>query len=98
MKKEDFLKQKGMKIRKVTPSDKKVAKTDYQRKANYIIKTKSGKEYFSSSGTLKDCIAIDKLNQMQKKEKKQNVQKTTGNRVKTTTTRKTATTKRRTKK
>ena len=97
MKKEDFLRQKGMKIRKVTPSDIKVAKTDYQRNANYIIKTKSCKEYFSSSGTLKDCIAIDKLNQMQKKEK-QHVQKKTGNRVKTTTTRKTATTKRRSKK
>ena len=97
MKKEDFLRQKGMKIRKVTPNDIKVAKTDYQRNANYIIKTKSGKEYFSLSGTLKDCIAIDKLNQMQKKEK-QSVQKKTGNRVKNTTTRKTATTKRRSKK
>lgn len=58
MKKEEFLKKEGLKIRKATAKDKAYAKTDYQRSANYIIKTKSGKEYFSKNGSVADCKTI----------------------------------------
>lgn len=62
MKKDEFLKKNGLKIRKVTNKDRIVAKTDYQRNSNYIIKTKSGKEYFSKNGSVADCKTILELN------------------------------------
>ena len=62
MKKDEFLKKNGLKIRKVTNKDRIVAKTDYQRNSNYIIKTKSGKEYFSKNGSVADCKTVLELN------------------------------------
>lgn len=62
MKKDEFLKKEGLKIRKVTSKDRACAKTDYQRNADYIIKTKSGKEYYSKNGSIADCKTIIKLN------------------------------------
>lgn len=62
MKKDEFLKKNGLKIRKVTNKDRISAKTDYQRNSNYIIKTKSGKEYFSKNGSVADCKTVLGLN------------------------------------
>lgn len=62
MKKDEFLKKEGLKIRRVTSKDRACAKTDYQRNADYIIRTKSGKEYFSKNGSIADCKTIIKLN------------------------------------
>lgn len=62
MKKAEFLKKEGLKIRKATAKDKACAKTDYQRNSNFIIKTKSGKEYFSKNGSIADCKTIIKFN------------------------------------
>lgn len=62
MKKEEFLKKNNLRIRKVTKKDLESARTDYQRTSNYIIKTKTGKEYFSKNGSLADCKRIVDLN------------------------------------
>ena len=62
MKKEEFLKKNNLRIRKVRKKDLESARTDYQRTSNYIIKTKTGKEYFSKNGSLADCKRIVDLN------------------------------------
>lgn len=61
MKKDEFLKKNNLRIRKVTKKDLESARTDYQRTSNYIIKTKSGDEYFSKNGSVADCKAIIKF-------------------------------------
>lgn len=59
MKKNEVLKQKGIKLRKATEKDKKSAKSDFQREAKYVIKTSNGDEFYSKNGSLKDCLWAD---------------------------------------
>ena len=53
MSKIEYMKRHGMTIRPVTEQDRATARTDYQRKAKYIIKN-SEWEWFSLNGSLKD--------------------------------------------
>ena len=48
-----FMKRHGLVLRPVTAEDRAVARTDYQREADYIMEYK-GSEWFSKRGTLKD--------------------------------------------
>lgn len=66
MKKDEILKQKRIKLRKVNAKDKACARTDYQRKANYIIVTSNKKEYYSTNGSLKDCLKVEELSRAKK--------------------------------
>ena len=61
MKKAEVLKQKGIKLRKVTAKDRKNARTTYQRNADYIVITSNKKQYYSTNGSLKDCLTCEKL-------------------------------------
>lgn len=55
-KKADVLKSKGIKLRSVTSKDKQEATTTYQREAKFIITTSNKQEYYSTNGSLKDCL------------------------------------------
>ena len=57
--KADYMAKHGITIRPVTAEDRKYARTDYQRVADYIISIK-GKEFFSAKGTLADCKDVVK--------------------------------------
>lgn len=68
MKKEEILKRKGIKVRKVTAKDKSVARTTYQRNANFIITTSNKTQYFSTNGSLQDCLNCERLSKKTNKE------------------------------
>lgn len=61
MKKQEILKQKGIKLRKVTAKDRALARTTYQRNADYIVVTSNKKHYYSTNGSLKDCLECEKI-------------------------------------
>ena len=67
MKKNEVLKQKGIKLRKATEKDKKSAKSDFQREADYVIQTNNGDEYYSKNGSLKDCLSADSMSKINSK-------------------------------
>lgn len=53
MSKSEYMRRHGLTLRPVTPEDRAVARTDYQRDADYII-TDGTVEWFSMRGTLSD--------------------------------------------
>lgn len=55
MTKKEYIEKHGIILRKVTAEDKKAAKTDYQRVADYII-SDGTTEFFSTKGSLKDIM------------------------------------------
>lgn len=91
MKKNEILKKKGIKIHKVNKTEKALAKTDYQRNANYMVTTSNGRKFFSTNGSLKDALAYEKYatknspKKVVKKTTKPTVKKTTKPAVKKTT-------------
>ena len=55
MTKKAYIEKHGIIVRKVTAEDRKAARTDYQRTANYII-SDGTTEFFSTNGSLKDIM------------------------------------------
>ena len=55
MKKSEYMEKHGLTLRKVEEEDKKLARTDYQRSANYIINN-GACEWFSMNGSLRDMM------------------------------------------
>ena len=53
MKKTDYMERHGLTLRRVTQKDRAVARTDYQRSAEYII-SNGACEWFSKNGSLRD--------------------------------------------
>ncbi len=60
MKKSEILKKKGIKVSKVTKRDKDLARTDYQRNANFIVTTSNGRQFYSKNGSLRDALGCEK--------------------------------------
>lgn len=61
MKKSEILRDKGIKLRRVNMADRKLAKTDYQRNANFIVTTSNGRQFYSKNGSLKDALECEKF-------------------------------------
>ena len=61
MKKSEILRDKGIKLRRVNMTDRKLAKTDYQRNANFIVTTSNGRQFYSKNGSLKDALECEKF-------------------------------------
>lgn len=55
MLKKEYIEKHGIILRKVTAEDRKAARTDYQRTADYII-SDGTTEFFSTKGNLKDIM------------------------------------------
>lgn len=60
MTKKEYIEKHGLTLRKVTAEDRKVARTDYQRIADYII-SKGTMEFFSMNGSMKDLMYFVKV-------------------------------------
>lgn len=60
MKKEEILRQKGIKVREVNRVERASARTDYQRNANYMVTTSNGRKFYSKNGSLKDALEAEK--------------------------------------
>ncbi len=59
MKKEEVLKSKKIKIRKVNKNDRANASNKYQKESNYIITTSNGIQFYSKNGSLKDALGCE---------------------------------------
>ena len=66
MKKAEFMRLHGLSLRPATSRDRKQAKTDYQRNADYIISSKSGVEWFSKNGSMADMKEFVRHNKVKK--------------------------------
>ena len=67
MTKKEYIEKHGLTLRKVTAEDRKVARTDYQRTADYII-SDGTTEFFSTKGSLKDIMYFVKSAKAQRRE------------------------------
>lgn len=67
MTKQEYMTKNCLTLRKVTADDRKAAKTDYQRTADYII-SDGTTEFFSKNGSLKDIRYFVKSVKAQRRE------------------------------
>ena len=66
MTKQEYITKNGLTLRKVAAEDRKAAKTDYQRAADYII-SDGTTEFFSTNGSLKDIMYFVKSAKAQRR-------------------------------
>lgn len=57
MKKNDF-KKLGVTVRPATEKDRRCARTNYQKNANFIIVLPNGDEYFAMNGNYREIRAV----------------------------------------
>jgi hypothetical protein len=57
MSKQKYMERHGVTLRHVTDADRQVARTDYQRNAEYIMRY-AGVEWYSKRATLEDAKAL----------------------------------------
>ena len=67
MLKKEYIEKHGIILRKVTAEDRKAARTDYQRTADYII-SDGATEFFSTNRSLKDIMYFVKSAKAQRRE------------------------------
>lgn len=67
MTKQEYITKNGLTLRNVTAEDRKAARTDYQRTADYII-SYGTTEFFSMNGSMKDIRYFVKSVKAQRRE------------------------------
>ena len=67
MTKQEYITKHGLTLRNVTAEDRKAARTDYQRTADYII-SDGTTEFFSMNGSMKDIRYFVKSVKAQRRE------------------------------
>ena len=58
MSKAEYAQRHGLTVRRCTKADRRAARTDYQRGAQYIIMGPMGKMWYSGRGTMADMRAV----------------------------------------
>lgn len=61
MNKQEMLDLMGLVLREVNEEDRKMARTTYQRRANYILELPNGVEYYCKNGTTKEILGFVRL-------------------------------------